>query len=234
MTAIPACSIPARSTLRCTGVQPAPHASAHRRGDPPAAAQADDRGAHHPAGAAVDPGRRIRARRPADPATVRRGSSTSPPTGGLNFAAFSFFASVGYLLVVAVALFCGDTVASEAGWGTLRYLLAAPVPRARLLRQKLVVALAYSAVAVTSFPLMSLAAGTVAFGWHPLRLPGTGVECSAPAWRWAGWASCWSMCSAPNSSSPGSPSCSRCPPTRRWARWAVRWAWSSSATSWTR
>jgi ABC-2 type transport system permease protein len=96
-------------------------------------------------------------------------------TGGLNFAAFSFFASVGFLLVVAVALFCGDTVASEAGWGTLRYLLAAPVPRARLLRQKLVVALAYSAIAVTSFPLMSLVAGTVAFGWHPLRLPGTGA-----------------------------------------------------------
>src|SRR6516165_6029995 len=96
-------------------------------------------------------------------------------TGGLNFAAFSFFASVGFLLVVAVALFCGDTVASEAGWGTLRYLLAAPVPRARLLRQKLAVALAYSAVAVISFPLMSLVAGTVAFGWHPLRLPGTGA-----------------------------------------------------------
>jgi ABC-2 type transport system permease protein len=97
-------------------------------------------------------------------------------SGGLNFAAFSFFASVGFLLVVAVALFCGDTVASEAGWGSLRYLLAAPVPRSRLLRQKLIVALAYSAVAVTAFPLMSLVAGTVAFGWHPLRLPGTGAE----------------------------------------------------------
>ena len=105
---------------------------------------------------------------------------TGPPglvdlatTGGLNFAAFSFFASAGFLLVVAVALFCGDTVASEAGWGSLRYLLAAPVPRAWLLRQKLLVALAYSTVAVTSFPVMSLIAGTVAFGWHPLKLPGT-------------------------------------------------------------
>jgi len=49
-------------------------------------------------------------------------------TGGLNFAAFSFFASAGFLLVVAVALFCGDTVASEAGWGSLRYLLAAAAP----------------------------------------------------------------------------------------------------------
>src|SRR6266487_2875972 len=96
--------------------------------------------------------------------------------GGLNFAAFSFFVSAGFLLVVAVALFCGDTVASEASWSSLRYLLAAPVPRARLLRQKLAVALAYSTVAVTSFPLMALLAGTLAFGWHPLRLPGSGVE----------------------------------------------------------
>jgi ABC-type transport system involved in multi-copper enzyme maturation permease subunit len=112
---------------------------------------------------------------PPQPGSGAPGLVDLATTGGLNFAAFSFFASVGFLLVVAVALFCGDTVASEAGWGTLRYLLAAPVPRARLLRQKLVVALAYSAVAVTSFPLMSLAAGTVAFGWHPLRLPGTGA-----------------------------------------------------------
>ena len=52
-----------------------------------------------------------------------------------------FFVSAGFLLVVAVALFCGDTVASEASWASLRYLLAAPVPRARLLRQKLAVAL---------------------------------------------------------------------------------------------
>jgi ABC-type transport system involved in multi-copper enzyme maturation permease subunit len=96
--------------------------------------------------------------------------------GGLNFAAFSFFASAGFLLVVAVALFCGDTVATEASWASLRYLLAAPVPRARLLRQKLAVALTYSTVAVTSFPAMSLVAGTIVFGWHPLRLPGSGVQ----------------------------------------------------------
>jgi ABC-type transport system involved in multi-copper enzyme maturation permease subunit len=102
-------------------------------------------------------------------------------SGGLNFAAFSFFASVTFLLVVVVALFCGDTVATEASWSSLRYLLAAPVPRARLLRQKLAVALAYSAVAVTTFPLMSLVAGTVAFGWHPLRLPGSGIQLGAGA-----------------------------------------------------
>jgi ABC-2 type transport system permease protein len=101
--------------------------------------------------------------------------------GGLNFAAFSIFVSAGFLLVVAVALFCGDTVASEASWSSLRYLLAAPVPRARLLRQKLAVALTYSTVAVAILPVMALVAGTVAFGWHPLRLPGTGVTLPAAA-----------------------------------------------------
>ena len=40
-------------------------------------------------------------------------------SGGFNFALFTEFASVGFLLVVLVALFCGDTVASEASWGSL-------------------------------------------------------------------------------------------------------------------
>jgi ABC-type transport system involved in multi-copper enzyme maturation permease subunit len=104
------------------------------------------------------------------------GLVTAATNGGLNFAAFGFFVSAGFLLVVIVALFCGDTIASEASWSSLRYLLAAPVPRARLLRQKLIVALGYATVAVVSFPAMSLLAGTVAFGWHPLRLPATGIE----------------------------------------------------------
>lgn len=96
-------------------------------------------------------------------------------TGGLNFAAFSFVVSVSFLLVVVVALFCGDTVASEAGWASMRYLLAAPVPRSRFLRQKLIVGSVYATIAVISFPLMSLVAGTVGYGWHPMRLPGSGA-----------------------------------------------------------
>lgn len=96
----------------------------------------------------------------------------------LNFALFALFVSVGFLLVVAVALFCGDTVASEANWSSLRYLLAAPVPRARLLRQKLIVGLGFAAVAVIGLPLMSLVVGTVMFGWDDVRLPAGG---SVPA-----------------------------------------------------
>src|SRR5690348_15228362 len=67
-------------------------------------------------------------------------------SGGLNFAMFTLFVSAGFLLVVVVALFCGDTVASEASWGSLRYLLAVPIPRGRLLGVKLAVSLAYCAL----------------------------------------------------------------------------------------
>ena len=113
---------------------------------------------------------------PASSGNGTPGLVVAATNGGLNFTAFSFFVSAGFLLVVIVALFCGDTIASEANWSSLRYLLAAPVPRSRLLRQKMIVALGYSAVAVVSFPAMSLLAGTVAFGWHPLHLPATGIE----------------------------------------------------------
>jgi ABC-2 type transport system permease protein len=89
-------------------------------------------------------------------------------SGGLNFALFSLFVSASFLLVVVVALFCGDTVASEASWGSLRYLLAIPVPRARLLGVKLVVALAYSLLALLTLTGVALLIGTLRYGWHPL------------------------------------------------------------------
>jgi ABC-2 type transport system permease protein len=89
-------------------------------------------------------------------------------SGGLNFALFSIFVSSGFLLVVVVALFCGDTVASEASWGSLRYLLAIPVPRARLLTVKLIVALMYSAIALLTLTGTALLLGTLRYGWHPL------------------------------------------------------------------
>ncbi|MBM7439090.1 ABC transporter permease [Streptomyces sp. HB132] len=92
-----------------------------------------------------------------------------------NFAATCLFVSAGFLLVVPVALFCGDTVASEASWSSLRYLLAAPVPRSRLLWSKLVVALGFSLAAMVLLPLVALGAGAVAYGWGPLKLPTGGA-----------------------------------------------------------
>ena len=90
---------------------------------------------------------------------------------GGNFAVFALFASAGFLLVVVVALFFGDTVASEASWSSLRYLLAAPVPRARLLRQKALVAGLLSAAALLLLPVAALLVGTLAYGANDLVSP---------------------------------------------------------------
>ncbi|RKN43858.1 ABC transporter permease [Streptomyces hoynatensis] len=96
-------------------------------------------------------------------------------SSGPNFAATCLFLSAGFLLVVPVALFCGDTIAAEAGWSSLRYLLAAPVPRGRLLASKLAVGLLFSAAAIALLPLTALAVGTVRYGWHPLEMPTGGT-----------------------------------------------------------
>lgn len=91
--------------------------------------------------------------------------------GASNFVVFTLFSSVGFLLVVVVALFFGDTVASEASWSTLRYLLAMPVPRARLLRQKATVAALLSLIALVLLPLVALGVGVLAYGTGDLVSP---------------------------------------------------------------
>ncbi|WP_117209679.1 ABC transporter permease [Allorhizocola rhizosphaerae] len=97
--------------------------------------------------------------------------------GGLNFALFTVFVSSSFLLVVIFALFHGDTIASEASWGSLRYLLAIPVPRGRLLSIKLAVALTYSLLAVITLTGTALALGTLRYGWNPLQ---SGVSADVP------------------------------------------------------
>ena len=95
--------------------------------------------------------------------------------GALNFALFMLLATSQFLLVVVVSLFAGDAVASEGQWGSLRYLLTRPIPRARLLRTKLVVASLYAGAAVLLVPLASVAMGTLAFGWTAVQTPLAGA-----------------------------------------------------------
>ena len=96
---------------------------------------------------------------------------------------FALFASSTFLLVVVVALFFGDTVASEASWSSLRYLLAIPVPRMRLLRQKAIVAAGLSLLAIVLLPAVSLLVGSLAYGATDLVSP-TGE--SLTYWQAAG------------------------------------------------
>jgi ABC-2 type transport system permease protein len=90
---------------------------------------------------------------------------------GLNFTLFVLFATTGFFLVVVFALFFGDTVASEAQWGSLRYTLATPVPRMRLLRQKWFAALTLSFGAFLLLVTVAIVAGGIAFGFDAITTP---------------------------------------------------------------
>ncbi len=113
------------------------------------------------------------------------GRNTGPPSGtrlsdyaqlgAANFAVFAVFASAEFLLVVLAALFAGDPVPSEASWSTLRYLLVAPVSRARLLTSTVLVAAATTALAVVVLVGWSLLVGALAYGTAPFTNPAGGV-----------------------------------------------------------
>lgn len=91
--------------------------------------------------------------------------------GASNFTVVMIFFATGFLLTTVFALFAGDTVASEASWSSLRYLLAAPVPRRRLLAIKLAVAMTLNLMAITILIVVSYLIGLLAFGSEPLISP---------------------------------------------------------------
>lgn len=90
------------------------------------------------------------------------------PQNGL-FAGLAGLTTVStFLLPMAVAVVAGDAIAGEADAGTLRYLLTAPVSRARLLMVKLVTAIAFALVAAVSVATVGLLVGAVLFPLGPV------------------------------------------------------------------
>lgn len=71
-------------------------------------------------------------------------------------------------LPVAVAVVGGDAIAGEASAGTLRYLLARPVGRTRLLIAKLVALVAYTLAAVVLVAVTAYVTGVLLFGSQPV------------------------------------------------------------------
>ncbi|NUR82062.1 MAG: ABC transporter permease [Dermatophilaceae bacterium] len=105
-----------------------------------------------------------------------RGGSTTrifdlAQSGAANFSLVLVFLASELLLVLLAALFCGDAVPSEASWSSLRYLLIAPVQRARLLTSKLVIGVASTLAATILLPAWGLLVGGIAYGWGPLTNP---------------------------------------------------------------
>ncbi len=91
----------------------------------------------------------------------------APARSGLSVPVIALSSTMKFFLPLAVAIFAGEAVAGEAGWGSLRYALIRPTSRSRYLASKLAVALLFSLIAIVLVPLSALAVGVIAFGWHP-------------------------------------------------------------------
>jgi ABC-2 type transport system permease protein len=93
-----------------------------------------------------------------------------PKTSGLSVPIIALSSTMKFFLPLAVSLFAGEAVAGEAGWGSLRYVLARPVSRTRVLWSKASVAALLSVISVITLTVSAVLAGGVAFGWHPLHI----------------------------------------------------------------
>ena len=100
---------------------------------------------------------------------------------GLLVPAAVLSAMSGFLLVVIAGTFAGDSVAGDANWGSLRYLLMRPVPRGRLLVAKAIVAGTLIWAATILVALAGLVAGLILFGAHAVTVPGFGAFSSGGA-----------------------------------------------------
>jgi ABC-2 type transport system permease protein len=84
------------------------------------------------------------------------------------------------VLPVVVAVVAGDSVAGEAGYGTLRYLLAVPAGRTRLLAVKYGVIVTFALCATFIISAVALVVGAVLFPVGPVTLL-SGTLISLPA-----------------------------------------------------
>ena len=114
-----------------------------------------------------------------------------PASGGAAFfnqlagnGVFLTFIALSLLLIlvlpVVIAVVSGDSVAGEAGYGTLRYLLAVPAGRSRLLAVKYLTIVTWAVVATFIVCVVALLAGVIFFPVGPVTLlSGTTVSLGA-------------------------------------------------------
>src|ERR1700733_2817042 len=80
----------------------------------------------------------------------------------LTFVALSLLLIL--VLPMVVAVIAGDSVAGEAGYGTLRYLLAVPAGRTRLLAVKYATIVVWAVAATFVVSVVALVVGVALFG----------------------------------------------------------------------
>src|SRR3984885_15149347 len=86
----------------------------------------------------------------------------------LTFVALSLLLIL--VLPMVVAVIAGDSIAGEAGHGTLRYLLAVPAGRTRLLGVKYAAIVVWAVAATFTFSVIALLVGAALFPVGPVTL----------------------------------------------------------------
>lgn len=119
------------------------------------------------------------------------GGGGGPASGGAAFfnqiagnGVFLTFISLSLLLILVLpvvnAVISGDSVAGEAGYGTLRYLLTVPAGRTRLLVVKYLAIVVWAVVTVFIVSAIALVVGVILFPVGPVTLlSGTTVSLGA-------------------------------------------------------
>jgi ABC-2 type transport system permease protein len=114
-------------------------------------------------------------------AAPHHGGGSGPGSSGADYfsqlagnGVFLTFVALSLLLIlvlpVVVAVVAGDAVAGEAGYGTLRYLLAVPAGRTRLLAVKYAAVAVWAVTATFVVSVVALIAGVALFGAGPVTL----------------------------------------------------------------
>jgi ABC-2 type transport system permease protein len=108
------------------------------------------------------------------------GSGGGPNNGAAFFSqlagngVFLTFIALSSLLIlvlpVVIAVVAGDSVAGEAGYGTLRYLLTVPAGRTRLLAVKFAAIVVWALAAAVAVSVAALVMGTILFPVGPVTL----------------------------------------------------------------
>lgn len=91
-------------------------------------------------------------------------------SNGLFVALAALTIELGLFLPLAVSVVAGDSVAGEANIGTLRYLLAVPVTRTRLLLVKLAAIVVGAFLATFTVAVVGMVMGVALFGGGPMTL----------------------------------------------------------------
>jgi len=112
------------------------------------------------------------------------GNNNANGGNGLNFVThqsgivigiFALSFSSVLLIPIVFAIFAGEPIASEARWGSLRYLLVRPVTRPRVLGSKLGVSIVLAVGTTLLIPITGTIVGIAFFGLHPVHTFGIGT-----------------------------------------------------------